>query len=186
VDQEISGGIRSPLGGVHLLPLFPFSANLGYGPSGCLCLCRPPQGLISIIPVDAARTHKRKCTQSKTINPRATATQTTSRIAPPSQTPALHPSKLETNNNHPPSIPRSLPALPIIAHVASTATSRPSPQLLRHSFDQIKNSILLLQSSELLHLHSAASTIELICKRFNGKTPSFSAATTSQHPRHTV
>ncbi|PMD24890.1 hypothetical protein NA56DRAFT_461069 [Hyaloscypha hepaticicola] len=88
-------------------------------------------------------THKRKCTQSKTINPRATATQTTSRIAPPSQTPALHPSKLETNNNHPPSIPRSLPALPIIAHVASPATSRPSPQLLRHSFNQIKNSILL-------------------------------------------
>jgi len=68
-------------------------------------LCWPPQGLISIIPVDAARTHKRKCTQSKTINPRATAAQTISRIAPPSQTPALHLSKLETNNNHPPSTP---------------------------------------------------------------------------------
>jgi hypothetical protein len=120
-------------------PLFPFSANLGYG---CLCLCWPPQGLISIIPVDPPRTHKKKCTNLK---------QSTHGRHPTSH--LRRKPQLCTRKNSKqiiithPALPRSLHALPVIAHVASTATLWPSPQLLRHSFDHIKNSILLYDPS---------------------------------------
>ena len=131
-------------------------------------------------------THKTKCTQSKTINPRATATRR-HRASHLRRKPQLY-----TRQNSKQIIITHPASLALCLRSQSLHTSHPPrPHGRRHNYFATPSTKSIIRyystvrSLELLHLHSAALTIELICKRFNGKAHSFSAATTSRHPRQT-